>query len=39
MNEKSYLHIITRLKHDNLCFKKKLNEMADILEKKKSEAT
>lgn len=38
MSEKSYLHVICRLKHDVLCFRKKLNEMTDVLEKRKSEA-
>ncbi|CAD8057422.1 unnamed protein product [Paramecium primaurelia] len=38
MSEKSYKHVINRLKHDVLCFRKKLNEMADVFEKKKAEA-
>ncbi|CAD8050457.1 unnamed protein product [Paramecium primaurelia] len=38
MSEKSYTHVINRLKHDVLCFRKKLNEMGDIYEKKKAEA-
>lgn len=38
MGEKSYTHVINRLKHDVLCFKKKLNEMTDVLEKRKTEA-
>ncbi|CAD8128258.1 unnamed protein product [Paramecium sonneborni] len=38
MSEKSYAHVINRLKHDVLCFRKKLNEITDIFEKKKAEA-
>ena len=38
MGEKSYVHVINRLKQDVLCFKKKLNEMTDVLEKRKTEA-
>ena len=38
MNEKSYTYVINRLKHDVLCFRKKLNEMTDVFEKKKAEA-
>ena len=37
MSEKSYMHVISRLKHDVLCFRKKLNEMTDVFEKKKAE--
>lgn len=37
MTDKSYKHVLNRLKHDILCFKLKLNQMKEILEKKKSE--
>ncbi|CAK75637.1 unnamed protein product (macronuclear) [Paramecium tetraurelia] len=39
MNEKSYNHVISRLKHDILCFKKKLNEMAEMFHRIKAEAS
>ncbi|CAD8149400.1 unnamed protein product [Paramecium pentaurelia] len=38
MSEKSYNHVLSRLKHDVLCFKKKVNEMVDMLHKIKAEA-
>lgn len=38
MSEKSYNQVISRLKHDVLCFKKKLNDMADMLYRIKAEA-
>lgn len=37
MTDKSYKHMISRLKHDILCFKLKLNKMKEILERKRAE--
>lgn len=34
MNEKSYKHMITRLKHDILCFKLKVNQLKELYDKK-----